>query len=207
MKAPTRKANPRKTAKDKRREETRARLLSAARQLFSDYGYDAVSVTEIAREAGVTHGMINVYFGGKPGLLYEIVRETNGSQYEETMKLAEGPGPAFDRLGAVLLFWVEGDTADPRLLAVMHSYSWVWPDETEADNRTVRDMFTGALQQIVADGQERGEFNRALDAGTAARAIWAIYTWGVRAAIFDQATALDCHRTIMAQVNLVLDRT
>ena len=73
--SPNRSANPRRpTYKDKKREETRAKLLAAARQLFAEHGYDDVPVTEIAQHAGVTHSMINVYFGGKPGLLYEIIR-------------------------------------------------------------------------------------------------------------------------------------
>ena len=198
-------ASPRrKTAKQIKGEETRARLLDAARALFSEYGYDAVSVTEIARDAGVTHGMINVHFGGKPGLLYEIIRENNGPQFDESQRLADAGGKAWDRLSELLLGWLADDTSNPRLLAVMQSYSWLWPDSTEQDNRAVRAVFKDVLQRLVEQGQTNGEFRPGIDPVIAADAIWAIYTWGSRASIFEDASLTQCHQAILKQVAILL---
>ncbi len=194
----------RKTAKDIRREETRARLLAVAKALFSEHGYDDVSVTEIGREAGVSHSMINVYFGGKPGLLYEIVRESNAPQYDATVRIAEGPGTARERLIALLRAWAEGDGENPRLLAIMHSYSWVWPDETEADNRAVREKFRDVLTDLIAEGQAAGEFRPGIDPAQAASAVWAIYTWGLRPFVFENAAVETCLDDILAKVSIVL---
>lgn len=194
----------RRTAKDIRREETRARLLDAARRLFAERDYDSVSVTEIASAAGVTHGMINVYFGGKPGLLYEIIRQNNGLQYQDTIENLGAITSAMAELESVLLAWLDGDTEDTRLLAVMQSYSWVWPPETEKDNEMVRSGFKEAVASIVMQGCERGEFRPSIDPMLTARTIWAIYTWGTRAAIFKGATTRECHREIMAQVRQLL---
>ncbi|SHH49178.1 TetR/AcrR family transcriptional regulator [Marivita hallyeonensis] len=190
----------RRTAKDIRREETRARLLDAAKNLFAEHDYDSVTVTEIAREAGVTHGMINVYFGGKPGLLYEIIRQTNALQYDDTLNVAAEEDSALKQLERTLFSWIDGDTEDTRLLAVMQSYSWVWPSETELDNQTVRSGFKAVIAKIVSNGSGSGEFRSSLDPHHTARSIWAIYTWGIRAAIFQGATALECHTEIMLQV-------
>ena len=193
------------TAKDIRREETRARLLAVAKALFAEHGYDDVSVTEIGREAGVSHSMINVYFGGKPGLLYEIVRESNAPQYDATVRIAEGPGSARERLVALLRAWAEGDGENPRLLAIMHSYSWVWPDETEADNRAVRAKFKAVLIALVEEGQGAGEFRAGIDPVQAASAVWAIYTWGLRPFVFENASVETCLDDILAKVFMVLD--
>jgi AcrR family transcriptional regulator len=195
---------PKRTAKDIRREETRSRLLEAARRLFAERGYDSVPVTEIAKEAGVTHGMINVYFGGKPGLLYEIIRQNNTLQYVDTVDGTSSNESALSQLAGALHSWVAGDTEDTRLLAVMQSYSWVWPPETECDNANVRNDFKAAVAKIVARGSASGEFRKALDPTLTARSIWAIYTWGVRAAVFDGATSGECHRAIMAQVKQLI---
>lgn len=194
----------RRTAKDIRREETRARLLDAARRLFAERDYDSVSVTEIASEAGVTHGMINVYFGGKPGLLYEIVRQDNALQYVETVEGGAIDDSAMEQLNAVLLSWIDGDTEDTRLLSVMQSYSWVWPAETERDNESVRAGFKEAISAIIQRGCDTGEFRKSLDPLLTARTIWAIYTWGTRAAIFQGATARECHRSVMSQVKQLI---
>ena len=179
-------------------------MLEAARRLFAERGYDSVPVTEIAKEAGVTHGMINVYFGGKPGLLYEIIRQNNALQYVDTVDSAGSGESAMNQLASILHSWVAGDTEDTRLLAVMQSYSWVWPAETERDNVNVRSNFKEAVSQIVARGSAAGEFRTSLDPMLTARSIWAIYTWGMRAAIFEGATTAECHRAIMAQVKQLI---
>jgi AcrR family transcriptional regulator len=52
-----------------RREE----ILDAAGRLFAERGYAAVSASEVAREAGVTPGLLHHYFGGKRGLFVTLV--------------------------------------------------------------------------------------------------------------------------------------
>jgi len=47
------------------REESTRRILDAARMLFAERGYTAVSVREIAAAAGVSHALVHRYLGGK----------------------------------------------------------------------------------------------------------------------------------------------
>jgi AcrR family transcriptional regulator len=54
--------------------ERRDQILAAARRLFSDRHYGAVSTADIAAEAGVTRGLVHHYFGGKRELYLEVVR-------------------------------------------------------------------------------------------------------------------------------------
>lgn len=56
-------------------DERRRQLLSAARRLFNERHYGAVSTEDIAAEAGVARGLINHYFGTKRDLYVEVVRE------------------------------------------------------------------------------------------------------------------------------------
>ena len=73
---------------------TRAKLIEAARKLFSEYGYEGVSVTDIGKKAGVSHAMIYANFTDKAGLLYEIVRENNAPQLPAVRKAAKSSGHA-----------------------------------------------------------------------------------------------------------------
>ncbi len=56
-------------------DERRKQILAAARKLFNDRDYSAVSADEIAAQAGVARGLINHYFGTKRELYVEVVRE------------------------------------------------------------------------------------------------------------------------------------
>ena len=55
---------------------TRAALLTAARALFAEAGYDAVGVREIGARAGVTAALVNRYFGSKLGLFAAAVADS-----------------------------------------------------------------------------------------------------------------------------------
>jgi AcrR family transcriptional regulator len=55
-------------------DERRGQILACARRLFSERNYDAVSTTDIAREAGVARGLLHHYFGTKRDLYLEVVQ-------------------------------------------------------------------------------------------------------------------------------------
>src|ERR1700704_5642313 len=53
----------------------RRQILDGARKLFLDLGFDAASMGEIARAAGVSKGILYVYFADKNQLFEAIVEE------------------------------------------------------------------------------------------------------------------------------------
>lgn len=52
---------------------SREKLAEAAKTVLGARGYDETTVREIALEAGVPQGLIHYYFGGKDGLLAEVL--------------------------------------------------------------------------------------------------------------------------------------
>src|SRR6185369_16272086 len=57
------------------KQKTRGRIVEAARKLFNLRGFEAVSIDEIMREAGLTHGGFYKHFGAKDELYQEAVLE------------------------------------------------------------------------------------------------------------------------------------
>jgi AcrR family transcriptional regulator len=53
--------------------DTKAALLAAAREVFTEQGYDTATVRAIAGRAGVDPAMVNHWFGGKAGLFTAAV--------------------------------------------------------------------------------------------------------------------------------------
>tara|TARA_R110002020_G_scaffold143516_1_gene315797 strand:- start:45 stop:650 length:606 start_codon:yes stop_codon:yes gene_type:complete len=56
-------------------EETRAKLISAARAAFATVGYADSSMDELTAQAGLTRGALNHHFGGKKGLLEAVIAQ------------------------------------------------------------------------------------------------------------------------------------
>lgn len=58
-------------ARERKRQETRARIVDAAAELFAERGFEAVSVMEIARSAGVVEKTVFNHFPVKEGLVFD----------------------------------------------------------------------------------------------------------------------------------------
>lgn len=54
-------------------EQTRARLIEAAREVFSQHGFQGATVREICRRAEANVAAVNYHFGSKDGLLAEAL--------------------------------------------------------------------------------------------------------------------------------------
>jgi AcrR family transcriptional regulator len=67
---------PRVSAKDRPAflEERRTAILEAALRVWGKRGFDGTSVSEVAREAGLTKGTLYLYFPSKRALLEEALR-------------------------------------------------------------------------------------------------------------------------------------
>lgn len=87
-------------------DQRRREILAAARRLFSERGYSAVSTTEIAAEAGVARGLINHYFGTKRVLYVEIVREMVRFRSQPVPEYVNGATQQ-DRLDESIDRWLE----------------------------------------------------------------------------------------------------
>ena len=65
----------------------REAILSAAEQLFSTHGFNAVSIRDIAVEAGANPGSITYHFKSKDGLLLDIYRRHCGPMNRRRLEL------------------------------------------------------------------------------------------------------------------------
>jgi AcrR family transcriptional regulator len=80
-------------------EETKWRILGAAKRLFSQYGIDRVTIEEIATEAKVASPTIFALFQSKRGLLRAFVDENLFGKRYETLVEQTKAGPPWNGLG------------------------------------------------------------------------------------------------------------
>lgn len=101
--------------------------IAAAKKLFSERGYDAVSTAEIRQAAGMSNGSLFHHFGNKEGIavavFVSLVRTYQAEIAEKlspTRQAAEGI-EAFIRAHNQ---WIEGDPDGARILFNGHHPSW-----------------------------------------------------------------------------------
>ncbi|SIO84666.1 Transcriptional regulator, TetR family [Nocardiopsis sp. JB363] len=114
------------TVPARRREVTRERILTSAKELFAQEGFGSVSSRMIASHAGVNVALINRYFGSKAGLLTEILREdgvfprliTDGPPEELPRRMAEHAVGRLHGEGSTLQRALDHSAGDPDLQSV-----------------------------------------------------------------------------------------
>ncbi|WP_035462292.1 TetR/AcrR family transcriptional regulator [Alicyclobacillus macrosporangiidus] len=68
---------------------TRKRLIDAAYQVLAANGYEATSIKDIARKAGLSPGLVHYYFTSKEDLLAAVVREATEEYYARMERLRQ----------------------------------------------------------------------------------------------------------------------
>ena len=93
---------------ERRKEARPAEIVAAALQLFSDRGFAATRLEDVATVAGVSKGTVYLYFESKEQLFEAVVREAvtpNIARAEALVDAFEGPTP--DLLRSLFAFLAE----------------------------------------------------------------------------------------------------
>lgn len=104
------------------RQETRARIIEAATELFSEGGYSGTSVDAIAERAGMTTGALYSNFSGKREVFRTALRLATGNSDDGEAASAkdrtppENPAEAHFRSGAQFLDHLSADPNGFRLV-------------------------------------------------------------------------------------------
>src|ERR1700710_579016 len=89
--------------------ETRKRILRAAREVFSERGYDAATFQAIAIRADLTRPAINHYFANKRVLYWQVLEETNNAVVAASTQRAQGEMTLTGRVSAFIEGAIEAE--------------------------------------------------------------------------------------------------
>jgi AcrR family transcriptional regulator len=152
-------------------------VYAAALRLFTDKGYHATSMQDIAAAVGLYKGSLYHYIGGKEELLVEVFERAMGSlisQVEDIVgDLSLSPSLQLRR---VIRAHVEAVASNLDALTVyLHEFRALADAEFETV-REQRERYRELVQTIVERGVRAGEF-RAPDVGIATLGILGMCNW------------------------------
>ena len=76
---------------------TRERLIEAAREVLVTHGHAGTSTRAVAEAAGVNLSQVHYHFGGRQGLLIEVLRRENEALLARQNALFAAPGPLSEK--------------------------------------------------------------------------------------------------------------
>jgi AcrR family transcriptional regulator len=150
--------------RERKKEETRQRLLEAGWRLFHDHGYDETTVAEIAEAADVAKGTLFNYFPTKESLLDQIGLWRIDLLGDRLLEMQDAPESALGRIKLMIRAMTHEFTTDPSLARHMFLARVGAPMHRERAHR-----FGSLMHELVVQGQAKGEIRDDMDAHLIAR--------------------------------------
>ena len=190
----------------RRKEDRPQEITEAAFAAFAEKGFTATKVEEVAQRAGVSKGLLYLYFKTKEELFKAVIRNVVTPRVDEltrTLDSSELGAEAFIR-GPLLAFMqrLPGSPASV-VIRLMISEAPKHPDLVDYYWDNVASRGLAALRQLLARGVENGEFRE-----TAVNELPQLFVapvmisivWGI---VFADRS-LDTDRLIETQVDMIL---
>jgi AcrR family transcriptional regulator len=141
------------------REERRQQLISATIKCISRKGIGSTTLGDVAQEAGLSQGIVNLHFSSKENLFNETLQylaEDYKAQFDNTLDKA--PPEAADRLLALMEMDLKPSVCDRQKLAVWFAF-WgevksmpTYQKTCEAYDRGYDEAINALCQTIIDEG-------------------------------------------------------
>lgn len=141
--------------REQRSEATRAALIAAARSLFVERGYAAVSTGDIARVAAVTRNALYYHFPTKEAVFRAVYEDVEGQLAARVLPAALAHDSSRAQLEAGIEEFLDGclDPTVARISVLQAPAALGFAQMREIDNRN----YLGALRDGIRSAVEEGE--------------------------------------------------
>lgn len=184
------------TKRDLHSQETKRRIVEAAKELFAEYGFESVGVKDIAEKAGVTTGALYYHFKNKDDIFIAVFSDNNElflKSAEEFKTSTDPMGDLIEFLSETMVKRVEDDGEDFTRYRVLRHFDFSHPSD-----------FDTCLYQLVHRGIELGCFKEGLSEEELADSFAAVY----RGAIYQlmmSAREVDARQLIRQRLRLLIE--
>ena len=149
--------SPRRSAvNERRRERAQSRILGAAHALFTERGYDATTLAQVSRRAGVSAGLTVYYFRTKQHLVQALADRLLHARMVRAARAAADPD---EQLAAIIDAVLQTAAEEPRIIA-MHLALLLQPGVAELlvdGEHHWEQQLAELLREVLAARGDRGQ--------------------------------------------------
>ena len=155
--------------RERKKKETRSRILSAALSLIKDHGYDKVKIEEIARRADVANATFFLHFPNKAALITAFNEEVSEKIIDRLAEFDLPPADQLELLRAIVLD--EWSRHADLLRQIVSDQIARGGEDLDRSMASIVDI----AEDIVRTGQAQGAFSGAYDPAVVAQSL--IASW------------------------------
>lgn len=192
----------------RRKEDRPAEITDAAMRTFAEKGYDATRVDDVARRAGVSKGLLYLYFKTKEELFKAVVRSFVTPHLDSLVDVTESSDlSAAEFIRGPFLDFARTVPKSParKLIRLMIAEGHKHPDLVEWYWNNVVSRGINTLQTVINKGVASGEFRPSALQDFPHLLVSPILFSTVFTQLFEPHAQLDTDRFIEAHVELVLN--
>lgn len=156
--------------------ETRKRILRAAREVFSERGYDGATFQAIAVRADLTRPAINHYFANKRVLYWQVLEDANDAVVAASTRRAQRESTLTGRLSAFIEGTIEAEIEKSAAAAFLITSTLESQRHPELSRSGADPVSTTRefLMRAIADAVQRGELAADTDSSALAETLLAV---------------------------------
>ncbi|GAA1325616.1 TetR/AcrR family transcriptional regulator [Leucobacter albus] len=141
-------------------DERRAQIMAATRRVMVQRGVAMLRVADVAREAGVSPGIVHYYFESKDELIRETFEDNFSSSFERRSALLAEELPADKKLRRLLESYVPVDEATRES---WHVWLELWVGALQDEqlrrlNETAYGEWRRLIRDVIDEGVDQGVF-------------------------------------------------
>ncbi len=139
-------------------ENTRLKMLEAARAVLRDKGYAALSTREVAASAAVPLSQIHYHFGSKQGLVIALFEYLNEQLLERQQAMFEDPNLTLSEQWDLACDYLDEDLASGYVSVLQELWAAAWsnPEIAEVVRRGILGWIA-LLAEVARRSQQRHE--------------------------------------------------
>ncbi|MFZ5631831.1 MAG: TetR/AcrR family transcriptional regulator [Bacillota bacterium] len=154
-----------KNRMERKKEETKKKIVTVAMDLFKRQGFDSTTVEQIAEEADIAKGTIYLHFPVKEAIIDEYVRT---AVRERESNIIHNMRELPDTRARLIAFYLKSlEFAEKMITKDLHRRYLVYRVNNlgqSVKDQNLRSGISGVLSEIIELGQEKGEVRKDISA-------------------------------------------
>ncbi len=174
-------SKPPMRSREKSKAERQAKILQAARMLFTELGYEAATLNQIAAVAGLGKGTIFNYVTDKQDIIFLIFHEDMSSLIERALSEAGDKQSFSEKILGIAELHYRLYAQNPRLSRILLTEAGFHSEGVHLEKfRELRGHLIKGIERFVVEAQKAGVLSRDETASFLARQIFFAFSTAVR---------------------------
>ena len=146
-----------------RLQDRRNSIVEAARTVFAAKGFDGTAISDIAKEAGTSDGLIYRYFNGKRELLEAVLNDFYGELLEDVQEAVDAAPGFAAKLRTLVEHHVAVFARDTGLCRLFITEVRNFETYVGSDSQALNRRYTALLAPILQTGMAEGAVSAQID--------------------------------------------